>query len=202
MTVDSDVSAVLTAVRRAVGIAERGWVEYVTAGPRRFAGLATAICAASSIPILLPSLSTRVTGWDDWWMRTAHLRDDDDGAWIGHLRRAFQRPDAPVVLPTYPDELLAMELAWRAPLGTVSTFVSDRFGRAGWKVKLTDDVVEDVYFSVPLAVAQAYAVSTIAPDGRHLDSVFPRYLSAMQMLAESAIATYGPHVAARPAPQP
>jgi hypothetical protein len=178
-------------------------VEYVTAGPRRFAGLATAICTASSIPTLLTSLSTRVTDGDDWWAQTKRLRDDNGGAWIRELRRAFQRPAAPTVqTPDTVDAGLASELAWRAPQGTVSTFTSDHFGRAGWKVKLSDDVVEDAYFTVPLAVARAYAASTIGPDGRHLDAVFPRYLGAMRMLAESATATFGARDGARQATRP
>jgi hypothetical protein len=167
-------------------------VEYVSAGPRRFAGLATAIGTASSISSLLAGLGTRVAGWDDWWSATIGPRVEDDSEWIRQLRRSFQQPQVPEVARTEPDDdVLTSELNWRAPHGTVGIFVSDRFGRSGWTVKLSEDVVEDIYFTVPVAVARAYAALTVAPDGRHIDAVFPPYLGAMRMLVEAATAMFG-----------
>lgn len=183
--------AILATANRAADLAEQGWVDYVGAGPRRYAGLANAVCLVRSIPSSLRRLKGRVGDWEAWWERSGSLHNDPDGLWIGQLRNSFDRAGTASGVPeVHLDAVFSSELDWRAPRGTVSTFVGDELGRTGWKVRMPDGTIETVFFTIPIPLARAYASLTVAADGRHLDAVFPRYLHAMRELVCSATTTF------------
>lgn len=184
---DIDVRTILAAADRAADIAEKGWSDYTGPGPGRYAGLTTAIVAGRRIPHLLRTLKNTAPGWDDWWEAMGPLHDTTDAAYIAQLRTIMDHPGVePGPREDHLDATFSRELMRRAPRGTVSWFLNDDLGRSGWKVKLPDGSLEDVFFTIPMPIARAYASYAVAPDGRPLEMVFPGYLWAMRSLIATA----------------